>query len=88
MLTGRTHQIRVHTQAQGHPILADDKYGDKAANKVFKQLGLNRVFLHAQQLHFNLVEPGGEQGKRLSVEAPLSDDLQQVIDGLAREENV
>ena len=88
LLTGRTHQIRVHTQAQGHPILADEKYGDKGANKIFKQLGLNRLFLHAQQLHFNLVEPGGEKGKRLSVEAPLSDDLQQVLNKLASEENV
>lgn len=48
-LTGRTHQIRVHAVEAGHPILGDDKYGDKAANK---ELGVKRLLLHAAALQF------------------------------------
>lgn len=48
--TGRTHQIRVHTQEAGHPVLGDDKYGDRSLNKAFERAGHKRMFLHAQQL--------------------------------------
>lgn len=51
--TGRTHQIRVHTQEAGHPVLGDDKYGDRALNKSFERAGHKRMYLHAQQLIFN-----------------------------------
>ena len=43
-VTGRTHQIRVHTQYAGHPIALDDKYGDKDFDKQMNELGLNRLF--------------------------------------------
>ena len=48
--TGRTHQIRVHCCGSGHPVIGDNKYGDKQTNRRFKQLGLSRMFLHAEQL--------------------------------------
>lgn len=48
--TGRTHQIRVHTQEAGHPVLGDDKYGDRGLNKAYERAGHKRLFLHAQQL--------------------------------------
>ena len=48
--TGRTHQIRVHCCGLGHPIIGDNKYGDKPSNRRFKQLGLSRMFLHAEHL--------------------------------------
>jgi 23S rRNA pseudouridine955/2504/2580 synthase len=87
LVTGRTHQIRVHTQSQGHSILGDEKYGDKDQNKQFKQLGLNRLFLHAHQIHFNLPHGEGDgPSKRMSVEAPLAPDLQAVLDVLSRSE--
>jgi 23S rRNA pseudouridine955/2504/2580 synthase len=50
--TGRTHQIRVHAAFLGHPVLGDDKYGDKKINTQYRQRGLKRMFLHAQQLSF------------------------------------
>jgi 23S rRNA pseudouridine955/2504/2580 synthase len=54
-LTGRTHQIRVHAAEIGHPILGDDKYGSKTANKT---LGVKRLLLHAAALQFKLPTSG------------------------------
>ncbi|MFN0164406.1 MAG: RluA family pseudouridine synthase [Burkholderiales bacterium] len=65
--TGRTHQIRVHLSASGHPILGDDKYGDFALNRREKSRGFSRMFLHAKKLSF--VHP--LSGERMRVEAPL-----------------
>jgi len=48
LLTGRTHQIRVHLAHAGHPIVGDDKYGDFALNRELKQ----RLLLHAGKLAF------------------------------------
>ncbi len=48
--TGRTHQIRVHCQYQGHPVINDDKYGYRDADKVFKSKGMKRMMLHAHTL--------------------------------------
>jgi 23S rRNA pseudouridine955/2504/2580 synthase len=48
LLTGRTHQIRVHLAHAGHPIIGDDKYGDFALNRKLKQ----RLLLHAAKLAF------------------------------------
>ena len=87
LVTGRTHQIRVHTQAQGHPILGDDKYGDAASQALAKRLGLKRLFLHAQQLHFYLPISGGERGERMTLDAPLPDDLNTVLQSLTVDED-
>jgi len=70
--TGRTHQIRVHAQHIGHPIIGDSKYGDKSANRYFRELGLKRLFLHAQQLYLPLADP-------IKITAPLSDDLESFL---------
>ena len=80
LVTGRTHQIRVHTQARGHPIVGDDKYGDDEVNKRFKRLGVSRLFLHAHRLQFNLPAGEGQQSIRKVVEAPLATDLQQALE--------
>ncbi|WP_373088467.1 23S rRNA pseudouridine(955/2504/2580) synthase RluC [Zhongshania sp.] len=73
-VTGRTHQIRVHCQYAGYPILGDDKYGDDEADANFRKLGLKRLFLHAHSLAFNL------DGKRISVVAPLPPELEKVLE--------
>ncbi len=48
--TGRTHQIRVHLAASGHPIVGDDKYGHDEVRADFARRGFNRMFLHAHTL--------------------------------------
>ncbi len=78
-LTGRTHQIRVHAQFLGHPILGDDKYAPNEKNKEAKdKCGLNRLFLHARDLTFKL--PNEEAPVRLH--CPLAAELTQVLETL------
>lgn len=76
-ITGRTHQIRVHTQFAKHPIIGDEKYGQKQINKKMRQLGCKRLFLHASQLEFTL----GSTGK-ITLTAKLPGDLNQVLKNL------
>lgn len=76
--TGRTHQIRVQAAHVGHPLLGDDKYGDRDANREFRKHGLKRLFLHAAAVGFEWPD----NNNRVGVSAPLEDDLRQVIDKL------
>lgn len=76
--TGRTHQIRVHAAFAGHPLLGDDKYGDRARNAELKARGLKRTFLHAQSLAFDW--PGS--GVPFHVSAPLPPELAAVLDAI------
>lgn len=73
--TGRTHQIRVHATAAGHPVAGDDKYGDREANVRLKAFGLDRMFLHAHSLGF--IRPGTVEP--FSISAPLDEELKQVL---------
>jgi 23S rRNA pseudouridine955/2504/2580 synthase len=74
--TGRTHQIRRHLEAIGHPVLGDKRYGDFPANRAAKQRwGLRRMFLHAWRLE--LPHPTG--GRRLELEAPLPKELGEAL---------
>ncbi|MDH5633769.1 MAG: 23S rRNA pseudouridine(955/2504/2580) synthase RluC [Gammaproteobacteria bacterium] len=77
--TGRTHQVRVHCAHEGHPIAGDDKYGDRGFNKSMAAAGLKRLFLHAARMH--LTHP--VTGKPLELDAPLPDDLVQVLDTMS-----
>lgn len=74
-VTGRTHQIRVHTQHAGHPIAFDDRYGDREFDRLLAPTGLKRLFLHAHALRFE--HPGS--GETMRVEAPLDDELRHCL---------
>src|SRR5882757_495163 len=76
--TGRTHQIRVHASFAGHPLLGDDKYGERERNAELKQHGLKRTFLHAQSVAFEW--PGS--GVPFHVSAPLPAELSAVLDAI------
>ncbi|MDX6645041.1 MAG: rRNA synthase [Miltoncostaeaceae bacterium] len=69
--TGRTHQIRVHLAAVGHPVAGDPLYGRRADG-----LGLRRQFLHAARLSF----PHPESGEIVTVESPLPPELADALE--------
>jgi 23S rRNA pseudouridine1911/1915/1917 synthase len=71
--TGRTHQIRVHLAAIGHPLAGDPVYGHRK-----QRLPLKRQFLHAWRLTFDLPSTG----RRVEFRAELADDLQVVLQEL------
>jgi 23S rRNA pseudouridine1911/1915/1917 synthase len=75
--TGRTHQIRVHLQAIGHAVVGDDRY-----RGVRPALAAPRPLLHAAHLGFD--HP--TSGQRLSFDAPRPSDFEQVLTGLAADD--
>ena len=78
-ITGRTHQIRVHTAHAGHPIACDDKYGDADFDQKMRSAGLARLFLHASRLTFQHPVTSNE----MTIEAPLDPHLAQFLTKLA-----
>jgi 23S rRNA pseudouridine955/2504/2580 synthase len=75
LLTGRTHQIRVHLAHAGHPVVGDDKYGDFELNRRLAKQGAKRLLLHARRLAFR--HP--LSGETLRLEAPLPADMQAFV---------
>jgi 23S rRNA pseudouridine955/2504/2580 synthase len=75
--TGRTHQIRVHLQQAGHPIVGDPKYGDFERNRELARgaAKFDRMFLHARQLRFTHPATGAE----MSCEAPLPPECEKLM---------
>jgi len=78
LLTGRTHQIRVHAAYAGHAVAGDEKYGDQEFNDQLRPFGLRRLFLHAHSVSFE--DP--ERHVAMSISAPLPDALRSVLDAL------
>ena len=76
--TGRTHQIRVHAKYADHPIAQDDKYGDQLFDKLMKEKGLNRLFLHAKSITFT--NPTTNEIQK--VVAPLPIELEDFLNKL------
>jgi len=77
--TGRTHQIRVHTQYVGHPIIGDPKYGIDGVNQQYRELGFRRLMLHAAALELKLPD-----GTPLKVEAALDAQVESALEQLLR----
>ncbi|KRW62144.1 23S rRNA pseudouridine(955/2504/2580) synthase RluC [Pseudomonas sp. TTU2014-080ASC] len=77
-VTGRTHQIRVHTQYAGHSIAGDSKYGDDDFTKEVRELGGKRLFLHAYELHVPMPD-----GTQLKVEAPVDEVWAKTLERLS-----
>ena len=80
--TGRTHQIRRHLTAIGHPVAGDRKHGDFSFNREAKaRWGLSRLFLHSERIEF----PHPEDGRKVLIEAKLPADLTEVLARIRRE---
>ena len=75
LITGRTHQIRVHAAHLGAPVAGDEKYGDEVANKALRALGLRRLFLHAASLSLQPTH----LDKPLRLQAPLPAELEALL---------
>lgn len=78
LITGRTHQIRVHLAHMDFPIAGDDKYGDFAWNRELAARGLKRMFLHAARIGF--IHPVSQEP--VAFQAPLPRELQRFLDSL------
>jgi len=76
LLTGRTHQIRVHLAHAGHPVLGDDKYGDFDLNRAVAKQGVKRLFLHAGKLA--VTHPLSRE--RLRFESRLPPDMRAFVE--------
>ena len=74
--TGRTHQIRVHAKHVGHAVVGDKRYGDNSRNTRFRQLGLDRLYLHSSELAFDW------EGRPVHVRAPVDVAWQQSLSAL------
>lgn len=77
LLTGRTHQIRVHAAHIGLPLAGDGLYAPREAVSRFRSLGLKRLFLHAHRLELE-----DASGDRTSFEAPLPEELRELLNRL------
>lgn len=78
IFSGRTHQIRVHALALGHPVVGDAKYGERDQNHPMRERGLKRMFLHA---HFLQLKADGDFPKLL-LNAPMPDELRNFLQKL------
>ncbi len=78
IVTGRTHQIRVHLASIGSPVVGDTVYGKSAENELFfRDHVLKRCFLHSESLTFTL-----PSGKEKTFVAPLAPDLERTLEAL------
>jgi len=78
LVTGRTHQIRVHCQAEGHEIAGDAKYGDTEFNRAMRKRGIRRLMLHASSLEL----PQGKYTPEIVINAPLPAEFEQLFGGV------
>ena len=86
LLTGRSHQIRVHMAYIGHPVAGDSKYGDFAFNKEFeKEYGFKNQFLHASELSFKTLEGSLKYLSDKTFIAPLPEDEEKILESIKGE---
>lgn len=85
LLTGRTHQLRVHFAAIGHPIVGDSKYGDFKVNENFEKLyGLKNQFLHASYFKFDKIDGVLSYLSGKEFNSSLPEKEQKILSSIAR----
>jgi 23S rRNA pseudouridine955/2504/2580 synthase len=78
IFSGRTHQIRVHSLALGHPVAGDTKYGEREVNRKYRDKGLKRMFLHSHFLKLAV----DDEFPKLILNAPMTDELRDFLNRL------
>ena len=76
LMTGRTHQIRVHCQIEGHEIAGDSKYGDDRFNKMMKRRAVKNLMLHASRLEL----PDSKYCREMVVNAKLPEKFKALME--------
>ncbi len=85
LMTGRTHQLRVHFASIGHPIVGDSKYGDFKVNEVFERMyGLKNQFLHASYFKFKDIDGRLAYLSGKEFTSPLPEKEQKILDSISR----
>ena len=90
LITGRTHQIRVHLQSIGHPLIVDPAYGGKEnfflseIKSNYKNRGEERPLLRRTPLHASKIVIPQQDGTSLTIEAPLPKDMKAVLNQLQK----
>ena len=88
LVTGRTHQLRVHFQAIKHPIVGDAKYGDYKVNKEFEErFNLKSQFLHAATFEFKKIEGHLSYMSNKKFEAPLPKKELEILTNLMKDKS-
>lgn len=85
LMTGRTHQLRVHFAAIGHPIVGDNKYGDFKVNALFEKMyGLKSQFLHASYFKFKELDGNLKYLSNKEFVSPLPENLKKILDSISK----
>lgn len=82
-ITGRTHQIRVHCQYAGFPVVGDDKYGLEDADRKLRLRGMKRMMLHASRLEI----PALGDRPSIQVVAPVEGQMQRLLEEINTNKN-
>lgn len=79
LVTGRSHQARVHMASIGRPVVGDQRYGDEGVNGYWWKRGIRRPLLHSHKIKFNKLDGELADLSNLTITAPLAKDMEGLI---------
>ena len=89
LITGKTHQIRIHLASIGHPLLGDYKYGDRGFNDRYKKkYGIKSQLLHAYRLEFPILDGAFEEISGLVLTASPPENFRRIAEGETEQKGI